>query len=277
MALQDAVTETLRGVRFALLGFQSDEAVRIRSALDLAGACANEIGGEQYHPRLSPLSMFDGYVVDVSARTSGEIPGDLLVQKEKPALLIGNNGEMRRHAAIIASPIREFMVRPWADEELVLRAFRILRNDESRFEGAVQASRNRTPLVVLADDDKTTELLVSSMLKASAMECRVVSDGSEALATVRKLKPDIVLLDVSMPKMDGFQVLGAIKHDPSTAGVQVVMLTASGAQEDVVRGFSLGADDYIIKPFHPHEMVARLKRLLRRSGRSEQQSRSTWP
>ncbi len=263
MPLQDAVTETLRGMRFAIVGFEPQEAARIRSVLDLAGAHANVLGSASAHPRLNSLAMFDVCVIDVSPGESGEAPADLVAQKEKPAVLIGNSGEMRRLASIIASPAREFMLRPWTEEELALRAFRILRYEEGHESRSAQISREK-PLVVLADDDKMTELLVSSMLKSSGIQCKVVSDGSEALEIVRKFKPDILLLDVSMPKMDGFQVLSAIKNDPSTMGVYVVMLTASGAEDDVVRGFSLGAEDYIIKPFHPHEMIARLKRLLRR-------------
>ncbi len=263
MPLQDAVTETLRGMRFAIVGLEPQEASRVRSALDLAGAHANVLDRASAHPRLNSLAMFDACMIDVSHTESEGASADLLAQQEKPAILIGNNGEMRRLAPIIASPTREFMLRPWTEEELILRAFRVLRHEEGHESRGVQMSR-AAPLVVLADDDRMAELLVSSILKSNGIGCQVVSDGHEALETVRKLKPDILLLDVSMPKMDGFQVLSAIKNDPSTMGVHVVMLTASNAENDIVRGFSLGAEDYIIKPFHPHEMVARLKRLLRR-------------
>jgi CheY-like chemotaxis protein len=263
MTLQDAVTETLRGIRFAIFGFEPQEASRVRSALDLAGARANLLGRAAAHPRLNSLAMFDACVIDVSHAESAEAPADLLAQQEKPAVLIGNNGEMRRLASIIASPAREFVLRPWTEEELVLRAFRVLRYEEGQESRGVQLTRG-APLAVLAEDDRMAELLVSSILRSNGIRCQVVSDGHEALETVRKLKPDILLLDVSMPKMDGFQVLSAIKNDPSTSGVQVVMLTASNAEDDIVRGFRLGAEDYIVKPFHPHEMVARLKRLLRR-------------
>jgi two-component system alkaline phosphatase synthesis response regulator PhoP len=261
---QDAVTETLRGMRFAIVGFGPEETSRIRSALDMAGSRANCVADVPAHPRLHSLAMYDACVSNVSAAASGETPADLVAQKEKPAILIGDNGEMRRLAAMIASPMREFLLRPWTEEELVLRAFRVLRYEERRNDARIAVASRHEPLVVLADDDKMTEVLVSSMLKSNAMDCKVVSDGNEALALVRKLKPDILLLDISMPKMDGFQVLTALKDDPSTGDVHVVMLTASNAEDDLVRGFSLGAEDYIVKPFHPHEMVARLKRLLRR-------------
>lgn len=270
MPLQDSVTETLRAMRFALVGFDSSEESRLRSVLDLAGARANAIGNIAIDLRLSSLAMFDACVINVSAgKWNGHesIRDNLIGRKGNVALLIGNTGEMRRHALVIASPTQEFVIRPWSDEEIVLRAFNILRSAEAgRREDRPAEEIREVPVVVLADDDKATELLVCSMLRANGMQCNVAADGKRAFKLVRDLKPDVLMLDVSMPVMDGFEVLGAIKHDPSTMKVPVVMLTASGSEDDVARGFSLGAEDYITKPFHPHEMIARIKMLLRRRG-----------
>jgi DNA-binding response OmpR family regulator len=92
------------------------------------------------------------------------------------------------------------------------------------------------------------------------MQCRLASSGPEALEEVRMYRPPAAVLDVNMPVMDGFEVLAAIRAE--NIPVRVIMLTARQQDDDVLRGFSLGADDYVVKPFSPMELVARLKRLL---------------
>jgi len=94
------------------------------------------------------------------------------------------------------------------------------------------------------------------------MECHTAADGLEAIAAARRLKPQVAVLDVNMPGMDGFEVLAAIRAEGIPS--RVVLLTARQQETDVIRGFTLGADDYVVKPFSPMELVARLKRLLSR-------------
>jgi len=92
------------------------------------------------------------------------------------------------------------------------------------------------------------------------MQCRVAANGTEALEEIRAHRPHAAVLDVNMPGMDGFEVLATIRAEKIP--VRVILLTARQQEQDVLRGFSLGADDYIVKPFSPMELVARLKRLL---------------
>ena len=94
------------------------------------------------------------------------------------------------------------------------------------------------------------------------MECRTASSGPEALQMIREFSPHAAVLDVNMPGMDGFEILSAIRR--AALPVRVVMLTARQHESDVLRGFTLGADDYVVKPFNPLELAARLKRLLQR-------------
>jgi two-component system alkaline phosphatase synthesis response regulator PhoP len=94
------------------------------------------------------------------------------------------------------------------------------------------------------------------------MDCQGAANGPEALERIRQSLPQAAVLDVNMPGMDGYQVLSAIRADKLP--VRVVLLTARQQETDILRGFTLGADDYIVKPFNPLELAARLKRLLRK-------------
>jgi two-component system, OmpR family, alkaline phosphatase synthesis response regulator PhoP len=110
-------------------------------------------------------------------------------------------------------------------------------------------SDRRTVLVV--DDEPDVLLLCRVNLEFEGYEVIEAADGEEAMERVRAHRPDVVLLDVMMPKMDGWQVLAAIKDDPELADIPVVMLTAKVQDQDQIRGWSQGAADYITKPFSP--------------------------
>lgn len=114
--------------------------------------------------------------------------------------------------------------------------------------------------VLIADDDPTVLALVCASLQNFGMDCQTSSDGSTALDVIRRERPQAAILDVSMPGMDGYQVLSAIRSEKLP--VRVLLLTARQQEQDILRGFTLGADDYLVKPFNPMELVARLKRLL---------------
>jgi len=92
-----------------------------------------------------------------------------------------------------------------------------------------------------------------------------VSNGGDVIKAVAGSRPDLVVLDVNMPQLDGFEVLSALKNDQKTKSIPVVLLTARQQETDILRGFSLGAEDYVIKPFSPMELVARIKRSLGRT------------
>lgn len=115
--------------------------------------------------------------------------------------------------------------------------------------------------VVIADDDETVLAIVQATLRNSGWRCHLVADGIEALAVTKRLRPDAVVIDVNMPGRDGFDVLSALRNDARTRGIPVVLLTARHQEIDVIRGFDLGAADYVAKPFNPLELAARLERL----------------
>jgi|RhiMetdeSRZDD1v2_1073273.scaffolds.fasta_scaffold683469_1 DNA-binding response OmpR family regulator len=116
--------------------------------------------------------------------------------------------------------------------------------------------------ILVADDDLPIATIVATKLKLEGHEVSVVENGHAALEAVKSSRPDLCILDVMMPGMDGFQVLVALRARPDFASVPVVMLTALGEEKHVVRAFKEGANDFIVKPFSPSELLVRVERLL---------------
>jgi diguanylate cyclase (GGDEF)-like protein len=123
------------------------------------------------------------------------------------------------------------------------------------------------PLVLVAEDDDITAKILVHDLSKDAFEVVRFDNGNDAYRGALARTPALVILDVKMPGMDGFEILQRLRKTPSYAAIPIMMLTAMGSEADVVRGFGLGADDYILKPFSPTELLARIRRLIRR-GRS---------
>jgi two-component system KDP operon response regulator KdpE len=123
----------------------------------------------------------------------------------------------------------------------------------------------RFRILVVDDETRILNFLVSK-LKASGYDVLTAGNGAEGLEQVKAQEPDLVVLDVLMPKMDGLTMLKEVR---SFSAVPVIILTAKGADSDRIRGLQLGADDYLPKPFNPDELVARIEAIRRRLGASE--------
>jgi two-component system phosphate regulon response regulator PhoB len=118
--------------------------------------------------------------------------------------------------------------------------------------------------VLVVDDEQDLLELVSYNLNKEGFRVVCVSSGEEALAAARRDMPDLILLDLLLPTVDGLEVCRRLKADPRTQHIPVLMLTAKSEETDVVTGLELGAEDYVTKPFSPRVLVARVKALLRR-------------
>ena len=116
--------------------------------------------------------------------------------------------------------------------------------------------------ILIADDEEHLGYLVKFKLEKEGFDVIWKKNGRQALEAVREERPDLVILDVMMPGLTGFEVLEAIKADPELKDTPVIMLTASGQEADTVKGIDMGAADYIVKPFRPAELVARIRRCL---------------
>ena len=119
--------------------------------------------------------------------------------------------------------------------------------------------------VLLIEDDRVSAELIKESLDSEGYEVTCVSDGDSGPAQVRKSPPDILLLDLMLPKMSGLEVCKAIRSDNNLNRLPILMLTARGDEMDRVVGLEVGADDYVTKPFSPRELAARIKALLRRA------------
>ncbi|HKS67315.1 MAG TPA: response regulator [Candidatus Acidoferrales bacterium] len=119
--------------------------------------------------------------------------------------------------------------------------------------------------VLLIEDDKDIVELVRYNLDKEGFQCASASDGATGLAQVRKAPPDLLILDLMLPKVAGLEICKEVRKDASLNRLPILILTAKGEEADRVVGLELGADDYVTKPFSPRELVARIKALLRRS------------
>jgi two-component system phosphate regulon response regulator PhoB len=116
--------------------------------------------------------------------------------------------------------------------------------------------------VLVADDDPGLRRLIGTTLGTDDFDLLQAVDGEETLRIAQQQHPELVLLDVNMPKLDGFEVCRHLKSDPETSGIKIVMLTARGADADRARGRDAGADDYFIKPFSPVQLLNKVYALL---------------
>lgn len=120
-------------------------------------------------------------------------------------------------------------------------------------------------VILVVDDDKDIARFVEVNLQLHGYEVVVAHDGEQALAVVQERKPDLAVVDVRMPRMDGLELTRRLRAEPMTAALPIIMLTAKGLTVDKVLGLNQGADDYLVKPFDTSELVARVRSTLRRA------------
>jgi DNA-binding response OmpR family regulator len=136
--------------------------------------------------------------------------------------------------------------------------------------------RSSTPVakqkILVVDDEPDALELIKVNLSGAGYFVATAEEGNEALRKARDLRPDLILLDVMLPEIDGLEVCKILRHDPMTGDVPIILLTARATEFDRILGLELGADDYVTKPFSPRELVLRVKSLLRRGKVTEDSS-----
>ncbi len=120
--------------------------------------------------------------------------------------------------------------------------------------------------ILVVDDQTSAGRLLQQFLQEQGFRVIFAADGQDALRQARQAAPDLILLDIRMPDMDGFEFLRKLRPALQTP---VILVTSQEAETDIVRGFELGADDFLIRPFRMHELVARIHAILRRKGKSD--------
>jgi CheY-like chemotaxis protein len=262
----EPVLEMLAGKRFGLVGFDQADAARITAALERAHAAAHRIDAAA-EPDRATLRAFDLLMLQVRP-DSGPSPwldARTVSGIEKPLVILGTRGMLLGIEPAGQAGTRDFLLDPWRPEEALVRAYLALFRASRAAEDRMGPGANGKPTIVIADDDPTVTSLVKATVQSYGMECRVASDGGQALELIRSTCPNAAVLDVNMPNLDGFEVLATLKNDRQTRRVRTILLTARQQESDIIRGFGLGADDYMLKPFSPMELVARLKRLVGRA------------
>ena len=128
--------------------------------------------------------------------------------------------------------------------------------------GTLSMLKKRPLTVLIVEDDDELREILHAEFELEGLTVLTATDGSEAVTTVRRLKPDLILMDIMMPVMSGIEATEIIKNDEETRHIPIVMLTAAGNKDDIVKGLEVGAIDYITKPFFMPELKARLRAIL---------------
>jgi len=124
---------------------------------------------------------------------------------------------------------------------------------------------NLQPNVLIVEDEPPLVELLSYNLEKAGFQAQIARDGDEALLAVEERRPDLVLLDWMLPYVSGIEICRRIRRNPETRDLPIILLTARGEEDDRIRGLDAGADDYVVKPFSPSELVARVRAVLRRT------------
>lgn len=237
--------KTLSGKTVALVALGRELLIDATTALDRVGAVWQATSAAD----ANALRAVDFAVVTVAAAPEAAKVGI-------PLLIVGTLADIASTDEYEVH--RDFMIAPpLHGDELLLRGAHLLTAPSSR-----PRRSDEKPIILAADDDPTTTAIVRAVVTQNGMTCHVAADGRAAIETARTTRPTLVVLDVNMPFRDGFEVLSTLRQMPETATTAVVMLTSVQQESDVVRAFALGADDYVVKPFNPMELLARIKRLV---------------
>jgi DNA-binding response OmpR family regulator/HPt (histidine-containing phosphotransfer) domain-containing protein len=199
----------------------------------------------------------DGYTVCKRLKADPELAGI-------PVIFMTAGANLDDKLTGLALGADEFLIKPVDMRELVLRIQHLLVRRSSSVSPMASVRPTAVPparTVVIADDDPDITRIVDSQMRAAGYIATLAFDGTQALAAVRAQSADVLVLDLMMPNLSGFDVLREL-HDGPPPRPRVIVLSGRGREQDVVRAFELGADDYMTKPFNPEELMARIARLL---------------
>ena len=262
--VHDAIVRALRGKCVAIVGLPSHETQLLCVALERvrARAMAFDLTSTPDAAALAQCDLVVTYIRPDGLNSawldpSGEAAG-------RPTVFVGHRDDLLELDLGIQAMAAEFLMSSWQPDEALMRLSLAVMHGGPR---GTRATAPRKGIgarirVLVADDDPTVLALVRTALENFGMECQVAADGRTALETARRWRPQAAILDVNMPGMDGYEVLAALRAE--NLPVRIMLLTARQRESDIIRGFTLGADDYVVKPFSPMELVARLKRLIQR-------------
>jgi CheY-like chemotaxis protein len=270
-----AIEASLKGKTVGLIGLPDEEAERVAGALQRAGAKPRKFD-PSLRPAAEAIAACSLVVVHTGPRTMGThwLHPMTLHELKQPLVLIGVRDHLLDLDPAVLPRAAEILIDGWQPEEALLRFGHAMSRscpNKVSVEGPSVAAPEtygmpmpreigRESEVLLADDDLTVRMVVRSLMQNAGIKCRMACDGTEALQALRDCRPTAAVLDVNMPGMDGYEVLAAARSEGIP--VKIILLTARQQEADITRGFTLGADDYVVKPFNPPELLARVKRYL---------------
>jgi len=247
-----AASRNLYGCRVGLLGFGEEER-ELTALVESAGCTCNRVPAEAGS---SSLTRYDVLLVSATCEDAALLLPRLMVRKI-PWVLVVTAHEVEGCSALFLHA-DEVIVRPSTGQEALFRISRSVH----RGVGVVRPRMMHRSTVLVADDDPMALALIRSALDGYGFECHFASSGPEAVDQARILLPDLMLLDVDMPLMNGLEVLRSVREDAGTRNIRVLMVTASRDLRHIQTGSSLGADGYLVKPVDHLLLVSRVKRLL---------------
>jgi two-component system, cell cycle response regulator DivK len=274
-AIPAPVEAALRGKTIALVGLADEEAERLSGALERASAKPRLFEADS-KPSADAIGSCSLVVVHVRPATLGTywLHPLTVAELKQPLVLIGIREHLLEIDPSVLPRAAELLIDGWQPEEALIRLGHALTRvpvvragapvsaDSTKPNFGIPMARemNRETEVLLADDDLTVRMVTRTLMQNAGIKCRMACDGTEALQAIRDCRPTAAIIDVNMPGMDGYEVLAAVRSE--MLPVRVILLTARQQESDITRGFTLGADDYVIKPFNPPELLARVKRYL---------------
>jgi len=274
------ISAALAGKRIGLVGLTAEAADRFSSALAAVEARPVTIDAAE-DPGSRAIEECAVAVVQVRPETWNspwclQSPGG---QAGCRRLFTGTRSDLKTLGRSLHERADDFVAEPFQNEEVLMRLARVLARRQPTAAPAMAPSpapATKPPAaeraevsagvdqaeIVIAEADAAVAAVVQKALHNHGMTCRVVDNGRDALRMIRECRPKAAVLDINLPGMDGFDALAAIRAAGSA--LPVMLLAAREQADSALRGFRLGADDYMVKPFHPFELAARLKRVLQR-------------
>ncbi|MFT5351520.1 MAG: DNA-binding response OmpR family regulator [Gammaproteobacteria bacterium] len=223
------------------------------------------------------MVVLDLQLPDIDGR---ELLKEIVATGENSPMIIVLSGlhDNESYDECISLGASAYLAKPFKPEFIVDYIHKAMRQAEPRTESvsfAQSSAQSKLSLlepkgqatisypILLAEDDELIASVIKHRLARESFIIQYVTNGRDALETLKNGKHSLAILDVKMPEMDGFEVLTKIKSEPALRDLPIIMLTAMGNEKDIVRGYQLGADDYILKPFSPAELIAKIKSIVK--------------